>query len=305
MPTLLIDLQGKRKRVKLQERASIGRTDTNHVWIDHPAISRTHALIHRVDGTFVIEDAGSSNGIAVNGRRVRGRQSLEDGARITLGPAIIIFHADDVVLESADENLPAGQLRGSQGILLNCSCGARLWVPDDRIGGNGMCRQCGAIVSLGEKHVCSICQWEITADSSQTRCPACGLTFHAECWEANLGCSAYGCAQVGALAPPEPEPAFDEEIGAPPGAEPADETSDDVSWDKPLLTASLATSLLGIVGFGIPAAALVAIAAVYLRRNRHTANVPVVAASLMIGAVGVVAGIFVSGYWWLGWTSTR
>jgi hypothetical protein len=30
-------------------------------------------------------------------------------------------------------------------------------------------------------------------------CPQCGLRFHAECWAENRGCSAYGCAQVGAL----------------------------------------------------------------------------------------------------------
>src|SRR5438552_1070205 len=137
MPILVIDLLGKRKRVKINSRASLGRADTNQVAIDHPAISRTHLLIQALDGKFVVEDSGSANGTLLDGKLLRGQQSLNDGARLTIGPATITFHTDDAVIETAQPQQAATEVR--DGILLNCSCGARLWVPDDRIGGVGKC----------------------------------------------------------------------------------------------------------------------------------------------------------------------
>src|SRR4051812_41389148 len=52
-----------------------------------------------------------------------------------------------------------------------------------------------------ESALCSICQTPIEPGEERTACPSCHLTFHAQCWEENLGCSAYGCDQVNVLAP--------------------------------------------------------------------------------------------------------
>ena len=52
---------------------------------------------------------------------------------------------------------------------------------------------------------CGICQSAIFPDENTTTCPRCNLTFHAECWTENLGCASYGCEQVNALKPREPE----------------------------------------------------------------------------------------------------
>src|SRR5437763_261566 len=41
--------------------------------------------------------------------------------------------------------------------------------------------------------VCSICQTGIIAGERVLECSFCGLPFHAECWDENRGCSAYGC----------------------------------------------------------------------------------------------------------------
>lgn len=54
-----------------------------------------------------------------------------------------------------------------------------------------------AKVESGQK--CGVCHAPITVFDDVASCPSCGLIFHAECWQENLGCSAYGCAQVGAL----------------------------------------------------------------------------------------------------------
>src|SRR5205085_7977897 len=50
---------------------------------------------------------------------------------------------------------------------------------------------------------CAICQSSIYTAEKTTTCPKCGLVFHAECWDENMGCAAYGCEQVNALAPKE------------------------------------------------------------------------------------------------------
>ena len=55
------------------------------------------------------------------------------------------------------------------------------------------------VARTGPEQVCGVCHAPITVFDNATTCPACGLVFHADCWEENRGCSAYGCAQVGAL----------------------------------------------------------------------------------------------------------
>jgi len=303
MPTLVINLLGKRKRVKVGERACVGRADVNDVAIDHPAISRTHLLIQSVDHAFIVEDVGSANGTLLNGKLVRGKQPLADGARLTIGPATITFHSDDAVLETAQPDQSAAEAR--EGILLQCSCGARLWVPEERIGSAGRCRQCGAEVALAQSQVCSICHWEMLADAQKKTCPECGLTFHAECWQANRGCSAYGCSQVNVLR------VSDElaEPGTPDTQESAvfHDEADRVTWEDSLLVAALAASLISLIAFGVPSLLVAATAIAFMLQSRKsdTGRSPRVTLCIAISIVGLLAGIAASGYWWLGWTFLR
>jgi predicted MFS family arabinose efflux permease len=52
---------------------SIGRSDDCDIGIDHDSISKVHAFIERgKDGSYVLSDAGSRNGLLLNGRRVHG-----------------------------------------------------------------------------------------------------------------------------------------------------------------------------------------------------------------------------------------
>jgi len=55
-------------------------------------ISSSHALIHRVMGSWVIEDAKSKNGTAVNGQWIK-RAELVDGDLIEVGHAFLSFRA--------------------------------------------------------------------------------------------------------------------------------------------------------------------------------------------------------------------
>jgi hypothetical protein len=46
---------------------------------------------------------------------------------------------------------------------------------------------------------CAICLTEFGPAESKMVCPACGQAYHDDCWQENLGCGVYGCAQVNAL----------------------------------------------------------------------------------------------------------
>lgn len=55
-------------------------------------VSRKHARIVVTSGAATIVDAGSSNGLFVNGRRVSRQRRLEDEDRIKMGDSTLIFH---------------------------------------------------------------------------------------------------------------------------------------------------------------------------------------------------------------------
>jgi pSer/pThr/pTyr-binding forkhead associated (FHA) protein len=68
----------------LTGRTTIGRTPDNSIQIDSPSVSRHHAvLLLTAEGT-VVEDLSSTNGVYINGSRVR-RQALREGDLLTIG----------------------------------------------------------------------------------------------------------------------------------------------------------------------------------------------------------------------------
>jgi hypothetical protein len=72
--------------------AVIGRSRDCDVTLSDPNVSRHHAEI-KPDGRggWIVEDLGSTNGVQVNGRRVKGPTPLEPGAKIALGTADVRF----------------------------------------------------------------------------------------------------------------------------------------------------------------------------------------------------------------------
>jgi pSer/pThr/pTyr-binding forkhead associated (FHA) protein len=52
------------------ERTLIGRSPDCEIFLDDVTVSRKHAVVHRREETFVIEDLGSLNGTFVNKRRI-------------------------------------------------------------------------------------------------------------------------------------------------------------------------------------------------------------------------------------------
>ncbi|TET33787.1 MAG: FHA domain-containing protein [Planctomycetota bacterium] len=83
-----------------RDEITIGRSSKNDLCLPDAAVSRKHALIHKGDKGFVIEDLGSSNGTFVNGEKVTQR---EVGANdvIKLGNTILFFHTSREEAEKA------------------------------------------------------------------------------------------------------------------------------------------------------------------------------------------------------------
>jgi chromosome segregation ATPase len=68
----------------LGRKTTIGRTPDNDLQIDTKFISRHHAVILAAPAHTIIEDLNSTNGVMVNGRRIR-RHPLKDGDMVAIG----------------------------------------------------------------------------------------------------------------------------------------------------------------------------------------------------------------------------
>jgi Mg-chelatase subunit ChlD len=80
----------------------IGRSHDNELVLDDNSISRRHAEIQRgADGTFVLIDKDSLNGVFVNGEKI-GRRELREGDVLEIGDVFLRFTeapADDQLIE--------------------------------------------------------------------------------------------------------------------------------------------------------------------------------------------------------------
>src|SRR4051794_33169138 len=76
-----------RTRVPVLGEMTIGRAPGNTLQLDDPAVSRRQARISAEEGNgrMILEDAGSSYGTWLDGRRLEGPTPLRDGSRIRMG----------------------------------------------------------------------------------------------------------------------------------------------------------------------------------------------------------------------------
>ena len=73
-----------------EEVTTLGSVAGNTVVLAHPAVSRKHAGIRRVDGGYELADVGSTNGIYVNGRKTP-KKMLDQGDIIRIGNTEAVF----------------------------------------------------------------------------------------------------------------------------------------------------------------------------------------------------------------------
>jgi hypothetical protein len=86
-------VNGPERRELTGERAVIGRSRECDIQIADPNVSRQHAELRREGADFVIVDLGSTNGIEVNGRKVK-RATLSPGDRIAIGQTELVFEKE-------------------------------------------------------------------------------------------------------------------------------------------------------------------------------------------------------------------
>lgn len=71
---------------------TIGRSPRNDISIPaDQSLSRHHALIVEIQGNFYLEDIGSRNGTAVNGKQIYARTPLHAGDEICMGLTQLVF----------------------------------------------------------------------------------------------------------------------------------------------------------------------------------------------------------------------
>jgi hypothetical protein len=83
---------GTRREVK-ERRVVIGRSRDCDIQLSDANVSRRHAEVRQEGASYWIVDLGSTNGMEVNGKRVK-RAKLRDGDTITLGSTEITFERE-------------------------------------------------------------------------------------------------------------------------------------------------------------------------------------------------------------------
>lgn len=94
MPRVCITVHGKNAqpyRFSLERKVvRLGRASDNDIVIDCPSVSSHHCEMRRVEGGYILKDAGSTNGIKLEGDKME-IIDLENGQEILVGDAAMDF----------------------------------------------------------------------------------------------------------------------------------------------------------------------------------------------------------------------
>lgn len=88
---------------ELQGSILLGRSDQADHKLDHPSVSWEHARIGNEGGRFSITDLNSTNGVYVDGQRIKGRVEIQPGQEIRLGAFAFTINAQGQVEKRSDE----------------------------------------------------------------------------------------------------------------------------------------------------------------------------------------------------------
>jgi len=83
------------------EGLRIGRLSESDVWLNHPAVSRLHAGINKIEGYFYLINLSASSATTLNGRAIpfNEAEALTDGDEIQIGPYFIRIEQIDETLK--------------------------------------------------------------------------------------------------------------------------------------------------------------------------------------------------------------
>lgn len=86
MKLIIEDDEGRKTVVPLvREEITIGRQDGNTIRLTERNVSRRHARLVRNNGSILIEDLGSYNGVRVNGEKIQGPTRIKEGDLVEIG----------------------------------------------------------------------------------------------------------------------------------------------------------------------------------------------------------------------------
>ena len=91
---LVIDDRGsKAGTFRLEQPLQVGRADACQIRLGDTYISQYHARIYPRDGTWYVEDLGSTNGTYLNQRKLTGPSELHAGDRLRVGKTTLELRA--------------------------------------------------------------------------------------------------------------------------------------------------------------------------------------------------------------------
>jgi pSer/pThr/pTyr-binding forkhead associated (FHA) protein len=79
----------KGQSYRLDGSVRVGRADDCEVRLSDTYVSSEHARLYERDGTWYVEDLGSTNGTYVNQRRITGPAELRAGDRVRVGKTVL------------------------------------------------------------------------------------------------------------------------------------------------------------------------------------------------------------------------
>jgi pSer/pThr/pTyr-binding forkhead associated (FHA) protein len=72
------------------DRTTVGRSPESEIFLDDVTVSRSHAVIERIDAGFILTDLGSLNGTYINNQLLK-KATLQSGDEIQIGKFHLIF----------------------------------------------------------------------------------------------------------------------------------------------------------------------------------------------------------------------
>jgi pSer/pThr/pTyr-binding forkhead associated (FHA) protein len=86
--------QGKKVgSYKLTDTMEVGRADSCAIHLSDTYASQQHARLFGRDGSWFVEDLGSTNGTYVNDRRIESPSQVRSGDRIRIGTTVLELHS--------------------------------------------------------------------------------------------------------------------------------------------------------------------------------------------------------------------
>src|SRR5437763_2190799 len=86
MKLIIEDDEGRKTVVPMvREEITIGRQEGNTIRLTERNVSRRHARLVKDNGSVLIEDLGSYNGVRVNGEKITGPTKIKEGDLVEIG----------------------------------------------------------------------------------------------------------------------------------------------------------------------------------------------------------------------------